>query len=155
MLVSSYQMKSSCAVRLQRLRPCALAYHATLSLWLVSQRPPTDHCAMPRPGPPPYCAIVGLTPDSCTRLPMMPADCTLVSPLATKKLNAVCSFEESASSDKPVSSPPSTEPAQPGASNTDITRRVIVFLRMPSRIANDMPAVAASYLSKSALADRE
>src|SRR5215475_7609836 len=85
---------------------CWLANQVTLSLWLVSQRPPTDHCAMPRPGPPPICAMVGLMPDSCIRLPTTPAAWTLVSPLLTKKLNAFCSLLDSAASDMLVSSVP-------------------------------------------------
>src|SRR5690242_21869619 len=105
-------MNSSCRLSEPDDWPLVLAYHSTLSFDDVSQRPPTDHCAMPRPGPPPYCTAVGFTPDSCIRLPMMPADCTLVSPLATKKLNALCSEFESAASDIPSSSPP-TEPAHP------------------------------------------
>src|SRR5215468_7853631 len=83
---------------------CWLANHVTLSLWLVSQRPPTDHCAMPRPGPPPICAMVGLMPDSCIRLPITPAVWTLERPLLMKKLNAVCSLLDSAASDMLVSS---------------------------------------------------
>src|SRR5215813_665539 len=78
---------------------CWFANQVTLSSRLVSQRPPTDHCAMPRPGPPPICAMVGLMPDSCIRLPITPAAWTLVSPLLTKKLNAVCSLLDSAASD--------------------------------------------------------
>src|SRR5439155_11666871 len=94
-VVSSYQMKLSCVFSAERDSLCWLANHVTLSLWLVSQRPPTDHCAMPRPGPPPICAMVGLMPDSCIRLPITPAAWTLVKPLLTKKLNAVCSLLDS------------------------------------------------------------
>src|SRR5262245_17096283 len=96
-------MKLSCVLSAQRDSLCLAANAATLSLWLVSHRPPTDHCAMPRPGPPGWIAL-GLTLDSCIRLPMTPAACTLVRPLPTKKLNAVCSELDSASSDVLVSS---------------------------------------------------
>ena len=47
---------------------------------------------------------MGLTLDSCIRLPITPAAWTLVSPLLTKKLNAVCSELDSAASDMLVSS---------------------------------------------------
>src|SRR5213078_4011760 len=105
-------MKASCVCSAPRDSLCWLAYQVTLSLRLVSQRPPTDHCAMPRPGPPPNCTAFGLMLDSCIRLPITPAAWTLVSPLATKKLNAVCSELESAASDVLVSSVLSSE-AQP------------------------------------------
>src|SRR3954466_1579100 len=107
MVVSSYQMNSSC--RLNEVADCPLvpAYHCTLSFDDVSQRPPADHWAMPRPGPPPYCTEVGLTPDSLSRLPTMPAAWKLVSPLATKKSKAALSLENSAS---PVSATSSGAP---------------------------------------------
>ena len=72
--------------------PCCAAYQATLSSFDVSQRSPTDHCAMPRPGPPPYCAMVGDMPDSWSRLPRMPAACTSVRPLPTKNSKATLSL---------------------------------------------------------------
>src|SRR5215468_10483103 len=81
-----------------RLSLCWPAYHVTLSWWLVSQRPPTLHCAMPRPGPPPNCFAFGLTDDSWMRFPTMPADWRFVSPRLTKKLNAVCVLLDSSDS---------------------------------------------------------
>ena len=53
-VVSSYQMKSSWRSSVQRPSPFVDAYQVALSLEPVSHRPPTDHCAIPRPGPPPY-----------------------------------------------------------------------------------------------------
>jgi hypothetical protein len=62
-VVSSYQMKSSWSCSDQTLCPWVPAYQVALSLASVSHRPPTDHCALPRPGPP-LCTAVGSTPDS-------------------------------------------------------------------------------------------
>ena len=45
-----------------------------------AQRSLTVHCMMPRPGPPPPWLLLGLTPDSCMRLPMIPAADCLVNP---------------------------------------------------------------------------
>ena len=62
----------------------------------------------------------------------LPAAWTFVSPLLTKKLKALCSELESASSERPSSS---TEPAHPEAKIA--ARRM--DLRMPTRIASDVP----------------
>ena len=64
MVVSSYQMNESCRSSEYTDSPCCAAYQATLSFFEVFQRSPTDHCAMPRPGPPPDWAMVGDMPDS-------------------------------------------------------------------------------------------
>src|SRR5262249_44226697 len=72
-VVSSYQMNSSCRFNDHTDSPRVPANHTALSREELSHLPPTDHCAMPRPGPPPYCTAFGLTPDSWSRFPTMPA----------------------------------------------------------------------------------
>jgi hypothetical protein len=71
-VVSSYQMKSSWRPSDWTDCPCLPANQTALSPPSVSQRPPTDHCAIPRPGPP-YWTEVGVTLDSWIRFPTMPA----------------------------------------------------------------------------------
>src|ERR1041384_1182610 len=131
-------MKLSCVLSAQRDSLWFAANAVTLSLWLVSQRPPTDHCAMPRPGPPPNWMALGLTLDSCIRLPMTPAACTLVRPFATKKLNAVCSELDSAASDMLGSAVPSPglssvgQPVMPVDARTPSdTQRRVSFIMAP------------------------
>src|SRR5262249_57480629 len=63
-VVSSYQMNSSCRFSDHTDWPLVPANQTALSREEVSHLPPTDHCAIPRPGRPPYCTELGLTPDS-------------------------------------------------------------------------------------------
>src|SRR5262249_19654635 len=106
-VVSSYQMNSSCRFNDHADCPLILANHRTLSLELLSHLPPTDHCAIPRPGPPPYCTAFGFTPDSWSRLPTIPAAWKFVRPLLTKKLYAGWSLAKAVRSASVLSPSPS------------------------------------------------
>ena len=84
---------------------------------------------------------VGFTLDSWIRLPTMPADWILVSPLLTKKLKAVCSLLDSASSDMPSSPMLPAHPELTSAPTSEIERRpsVMRMAAAPSQSACPRP----------------
>ena len=117
--MSSYQTNSSCRFSDHTDSPWCAAYQTALSSVSAFHRPPADHCAMPRPGPPPSCAIVGLRSDSCWRLPTMAAAWKLRSPLPTKNSYAAFSFAETVTGDS--DEPTSTSPCSALAEHPAIT----------------------------------